>query len=153
MKPRRRFSNPTQQRRFAVGLIAFGGALAGLGAALRADGGSPSSYFLDVLGWFVVVAGAVLEAKTAQLFLAAFPRPARRRAIAFAVVGVIAALAGCVVASAVVDRDSPALLSAVAMFGLVAGIGLGLAGLFSLGWYFGGDYAAGRIEKLSEEDW
>lgn len=153
MKSRRRFSNPKNQRRLAVGVIAIGGALAGLGAWLRAGDGSNSSFYLDVAGWFTVVAGAVLEAKSAQLFLAASPRAARRRAAAYTAFGVIAALTGCAVASAVVDGDSPPFVSAIAMFGLVGGIGLGLAGLLSLGWYYGGDYAAGRVEKLSDEEW
>jgi len=36
---------------------------------------------------------------------------------------------------------------------MVGGVGAGLAGIFSLGWFYGGNYAAKRVEKLSEEEW
>lgn len=153
MKRPHPFANPAAQRRLAAAVLLLGGVLAALGAALRSANYGSATYYLDVLGWLTAVAGAGLEAKSAQLFLAAVPRPARRRAVAFAALGPIAALAGCVISSAVVDQRTPAVVAGIAMGGLVGGAGFGLAGLLSLGWYYGGDYAAGRIEKLSDEEW
>jgi hypothetical protein len=155
---RRRFSNPSVQRRLGVGLIVLGGVLAGLGALMRAmtrDGSASHSaaYLLDSCGWLIVVAGAVVEARAAQLFLQATPRPASRRAVSFWVLGLLAGLTGCVLASKVSADDTPALVAAGAMFVLISGIGFGLAGFFSLAWYYGGEYAGRRIEKLSDEEW
>jgi hypothetical protein len=145
------------KRRIALGIIVSGGLFAAAGAVIRAtEAGSDArgaSYLFDVAGWLTVVAGAVLEARTAQLFLQAFPRAAKRRAISFATFGVLAALIGFVIASTVADSRAPAAAVAAAMFVLVAGAGTGLAGLFSLGWFYGGDYAAGRIEKMGDDDW
>jgi hypothetical protein len=150
-----RFANPVVKRRIAVGVICLGGLLAGTAALLRAlDGGQGSgTYLLDVAGWLTVITGAVLDARASQIFFQVDPAASRRRAIAFVALGVAAALAGCVVASMVADDDSPAALSAGAMFVLVAGVGFGLAGLFGLGASHGADYAARRIAKLGEEDW
>jgi len=150
-----RFANPVVKRRIAVGVICLGGLRAGKNALLRAlDGGQGSeTYLLDVAGWLTVITGAVLEARASQVFFQVEPAANRRRAIAFVALGVAAALAGCIVASMVADDESPAALSAGAMFVLVAGAGFGLAGLFSLGASHGADYAARRIANLGEEDW
>lgn len=150
-----RFANPAVKRRIAVGVVCAGGMIAGFGALWRAvdDGAGNATYFLDVVGWLSVVAGALLEARMSVLFFQAFPTASRRRAVAFILFGVPAALGGCIVASMLADEDTPALLSAAAMTALVAGVGFGLAGLFSLGATYGGDYAARRIETLGEEEW
>lgn len=153
MKRRNRLANPRAQRRIGAAVIALGGLLAAIGGYRRAGDGSSATYLLDIIGIFAVLAGAVIETRSAQLFLAAYPISAQRRAFAFAVIGVIAGLTGCIAAARIVDNDQPPLLSGIAMFGLVGGLGLGLAGLLSLAWFYGGDYAARRIEKLSEEDW
>lgn len=152
MKPRHRLANPRLQRRLGVTIIALGGVLAGTGAAIRAATDNPATYYLDTLGWFTAIAGAAFEVKSASLFFVATPRSARRRAVAFAMAGVAAGLAGCVAASTIGD-DAPALLSGACMALLVSGFGFGLAGLLGLGWFFGGEYAAARIEKLSDEEW
>jgi hypothetical protein len=135
-------------------LLAAGAVLAGLGAAWRAgESSSNSSYYLDALAWLVVAAGAAVEAVSANLFFQVQPRFARRRALLLAIPGVIAGIAGCYLASAVFDSDSSPFAAGVANAALVGGIGAGLAGFFSLAWFYGGAYAARRIEKLSEEDW
>lgn len=153
VKPPPRLANPRVQRRLGIALIALGGLLSAAGGYLRAGDGGSATYYLDVLGLMLVIAGAVFETRSAQLFLAARPQSARRRALAFAVVGVIAGLTGCIAASRIADDDAPALLSGLALFGLVGGFGLGLSGLLSLAFFYGGDYAARRIETLSEEEW
>jgi hypothetical protein len=158
VRHRRRLSNPSTQRRLGIGLIALGGVLAGLGAFVRAvtmDGSASHSaaYLLDSGGWLAILAGAVVEARAAQLFLMATPGPARRRAVLFWVLGLLAGLAGCVLASTASGDDAPALVPAGAMFVLVSGVGFGLTGFFSLAWFYGGEYAGRRIEKLSDEEW
>ena len=149
------FANPVAKRRIAVGVICLGGLLAGAGTLWRAqnDGAGNGTYLLDIAGWLTAAAGALLEAKSSLLFFQVFPSSSRRRAIVFAVLGIVAALAGCIVASTVADDDAPALLSAATMTALVGGVGFGLAGLFSLAANYGGDYAARRIEKLGDEEW
>lgn len=134
--------------------MAVGGVLAAVGAAIRnGSGGSNETYLLDAAGLLTAVSGAVIEAKTADLFFEATPVSAMRRAIALAFGGIVAALSGCVLASFVFDDSAHALLPAGAMFILVGGAGAGLAGLFSLAWYYGGEYAAKRIERLSDQEW
>jgi len=156
LRRRRRLSNPIVKRRIAVVVIVFGAALAGVAQLIRESSfgnSSSATYLLDVLGWLVMVAGAVIEASAAQIFFPAQPVPTRRRAFTFAVLGVIAAVLGCVLTSMVADDDTPAIVAGVTMFVLVCGIGFGLAGAFSLAWYYGGDYAARRIERLGDDDW
>jgi hypothetical protein len=157
VKRTNRFLNPVVKRWIALAIIVAGGLFAAAGAVVRATAAGSdaqsSSYLLDVAGWLTVVAGAVLEARAAQLFLQAFPRSAKRRAISFTTFGLPAALIGCVLASTVADSDAPALVAGAAMFVLLAGAGIGLAGLFSLGWFYGGDYAASRIERMGDDDW
>jgi hypothetical protein len=36
---------------------------------------------------------------------------------------------------------------------LVGGFGVGLGGLATLGWFYGGRYAERRIERMGEDDW
>ena len=158
MRRRRRLSNPVVKRRIALGVIGLGAALAGIAQLIResttgGSGSNSATYLLDVLGWLMVLAGAVIEASTAQIFFPAQPIPSSRRAIAFAVLGLVAAVFGCVLTSMVADGDTPAIVSAAGMSVLVIGVGLGLAGFFSLAWYYGGDYAARRIERLGDDDW
>ena len=153
MRRRRRLSNPIVKRRIALVVIVIGAALAGVAQLIRESSSDSSTYLLDVVGWIVVVAGSVIEASTAQILFPAQPVPTRRRATSFAALGVIAAVLGCVLTSMVADNDTPAIVSGMTMFVLVGGIGLGLAGTFSLAWYYGGDYAARRIERLGDDDW
>jgi hypothetical protein len=101
----------------------------------------------------IVVVSAVQEARAAQFFFPGFPVATRRRAIAFVILGFLGAIGGCVAASIVSDDDSPAVVAAVAMFVLVAGVGSLLSGAFTLGWHYGGDYAARRVEQMREDDW
>lgn len=135
--------------------MSVGAATGFLGGALRASehGGASGSSLPIVAGFLVVLAGAAVEALTAQLFLQVMPNLARRRALALSLGGVGGALLGCVLGSTAFDAGAPWPLAGLATATLVGGVGAALGGLASLAAYHGGDYAARRIEQLSDEDW
>lgn len=154
MKRRRpRGRSPHARRRLALGLLAAGAALGGFGGALRAADAESAAALAIVTGILVVLAGAAVEALAAQRFLQALPASARRRALVLACCGFIAAIGGCVLASTAFDADAPWPLAGWALATLVGGIGAALGGIGSLAAFHGGDYAARRIERLSDEDW
>jgi hypothetical protein len=158
LRRRSRFSSPRFQRRLSLTLIGTGALFAGVGAVIRAstpDGSTrhSASHLFDAAAWLIVVIAAVIETISASLLFQIEPRGARRRGVLLAALGVLAALLGCYLASSTFDDDSPAVLSGAANVVLVGGIGAGLAGVMSLGWQYGGAYAARRIEKLGEDDW
>ncbi len=146
------------RRRLSLTLIGVAATVAGAGGTIRAtaldgSGRDSATYLLDVVAWLVMLTAAANEAFAANPFFQIDPRAARRRAILLASVGLFASLLGCYLASWVFEDSSPAILPGVANAVLVSGMGALLAGLLSLGWSYGGNYAARRIEKLSEEDW
>ena len=150
--------NPLALRRLGLALVCLGALLAGLAAWLRdrlaaGDTGHSSTYLLDVAGWFLAVAGAVLEAKVGDLLLTARQPAARRRAVLFAVVGLGAALAACATIPLRSSGASVSPLRAALAAVLVGGFGVGLGGLATLGWFYGGRYAERRIERMGEDDW
>lgn len=156
--PAMTFASPVGRRRLSLLLIAVAAFLAGVGALIRATE-SPGStshsfgYLFDVAGWLIALFAAIVEARVADLFFQFSERGPKRRALALTLIGLICAIAGCYSASVLLDRDSPAIVAALANALMVGGIGAGLAGMFSLGWFYSGNYAAKRVEKLSEEEW
>jgi hypothetical protein len=150
--------NPLALRRLGLGSVFLGALLAGLAAWLR-DRLSPGStrhsatYFLDVAGWLLAVAGAVLEARVGDLLLTARQPAARRRAVLFALGGLGAALVACATIPLRSSGASATPLRAALAAVLVGGFGVGLGGLVTLGWFYGGRYAERRIERMGEDDW
>jgi hypothetical protein len=106
-------------------------------------------YLLDVVAVLLAVAGGIYEARTADIFFNFAPRDARRRAMLSLLGGLFVALVSCVLLSLV---DQPLVRGIVAGV-LLFGVGIGAGGLFSLAWYYGGRYAADRIQERSEDDW
>jgi hypothetical protein len=150
--------NQLALRRLGVALITFGAILAGCAAWFRdrlaaGDVGYSMTYLLDVAGWFLAVAGAVLEAKVGDLLLTARQPAARRRAILFAVVGLGATLVACATIPLRSSGASASPLRAALAAVLVGGFGMGLGGLATLGWFYGGRYAERRIVRMGEDDW
>lgn len=150
--------NPLALRRLGLAAVILGAILAGFATWLR-DRLAPGSqrhsatYFLDVAGWMLAVAGAVLEAKVGDRLLTARQPAARRRAIAFALGGLGAALVGCTTIPLGSAGTSASPLRAALAAVLVGGFGVGLGGLLTLGWFYGGRYAERRIERMGEDDW
>lgn len=150
--------NPLALRRVGLALVLLGALLAGLASWLRdrlaaGDVGHSLTYLLDVAGWFLVVAGAVLEARVGDLLLTARQSAARRRAVLLTVGGLGAALVACATIPLRSSDASASLLKAVLAAVLVGGFGVGLGGLATLGWFYGGRYAERRIERMGEDDW
>jgi hypothetical protein len=150
--------NPLALRRVGLSLVLLAAALAGLAAWLRdrlAPGttGHSATYFLDVGSWFLAVAGAVLEARAGDLLLNARLPAARRRAILFASGGLGTALVACATIPLRSSGASAPPLRAVLAAVLVGGFGIGLGGLATLAWFYGGRYAERRIERMGEDDW
>jgi hypothetical protein len=154
---RRYLASPRRLRRLAWGLIVTGGFLAALAVVLRdrlARGEAlfNASYLLDAAWVLLAIAGAVLEARVGALFLAFAPAPARRRAVLETVVGLVVALGGCVGLGAVQAEGIGVLLRPLLAGALAAGLGVGLAGIFTLAWFYGVDWAAGRMERLDQPE-
>ncbi|MEA2586009.1 MAG: hypothetical protein QOF33_4094 [Thermomicrobiales bacterium] len=151
-------NNPLALRRLGLTLVLLGALLAG-GATWLRDRLSPGStgrsltYFLDIAGWLFAIAGAILEAKVGDLLLTAHRVSARRRAVLFALVGLGAALAACATIPIRSSGASATPLRVVLAAVLVGGFGLGLGGLATLAWFYGGRYAERRIERMGEDDW
>ena len=152
---RRYLNSPRWMRRFAWVLI-LGGAVLSAGAVAlrdrfaRGDDLHDASYLLTTLAFLLAVAGAVLEARVGGIFLAFAPRPARRRAILETVLGIAACLAGCVALGGVESEGGGTLVRPLLGGLLIGGLSAGLAGLFTLGWFYGLDWAAGRMERLDQ---
>jgi hypothetical protein len=146
---------PRNLRWLAWGLILAGALLAAAAVALRdrSDrGDSPhnASYLLSTLGLLLVAAGAVLEARAGALLLQFAPGPARRRAVAEAILGIAASLLGCVAFGGIEAKGAGSLVRSLLAALLTGGVGAGLAGLFTLAWCYGLDWAAGRMERLDQ---
>jgi drug/metabolite transporter (DMT)-like permease len=136
-------------RRTGVAFVMLGAFLAGLGEGIRAANDSASwTDLLDAAGLVLAVAGGVFEARTADLLFDFAPRPARRRAMLLLVVGLLVIVFACVLLSAF---DQP-VLHGIAGGAVVLGLGFGAGGLFSLAWFYGGGYAAGRIQDRADDD-
>jgi drug/metabolite transporter (DMT)-like permease len=136
----------------SLGLILSGALLAGLGDGIRAaaDRGEANwTFFLDVVGLLLALGGAVLEARTADLMFAFAPIPARRRALLRLIAGILVALFACLLTGAF----GRPLLRGIVGAALIAGVGFGAGGLFSLAWHYGGVYAADRIQDRVNDDW
>lgn len=151
---RRRPVAPRKLRRLGWFLLLAGALLAAAGVAVRdrrSEGDGPV-YLLDGLGFLLAVGGAVLVARVGAMFLEFAPAGARRGAILEAVGGIAAALAGCVGLGAVAADGVAEWLRPVLAAGLIGGIGVGLTGLLTLGWFYGLDWAAGRMERLDRAE-
>lgn len=134
-----------------MGFVIAAAAVAGLAAAWRAAGGPATTYLLDSAGWLLAVAGAAAEARVGALLFDFDPRGMRRRAAAGAVVGIVVCLAGCLILS--LSSSGGTLVQGMAGAALVGGFGLGLGGILTLAWRYGGGYAADRIDRLADDDW
>ncbi len=145
-------NSPLLFRRIGLGFVVAGAVLAGLSSWYRADRGSDRAnwtYFLDVVAVLLAIAGAVFEARTADFFFNFAPGAAKRHAFLRLAEGLFVGLFACVVLSFV---DQP-VVHGLAAGAILLGVGIGAGGLFSLAWYYGGGYAADRIQERSEEDW
>ena len=138
-------------------LILCSAGLAGLGSYLRVTDGFGASraggYLLETAGLLLAAGAAAWQARVAEMLILFDAKAVRRRAILSLLAGMCAALIGCVAASTIETDRYDDYVRAIAAAGIVGGLGLGLAGFFSLGWAFGMGYAGARIERLSEEDW
>jgi hypothetical protein len=155
---RARFADPLRLRRLGLALVAGGAVLAAVAAVLRGQGrpgtpGHSATYLLDVAAWFLAVAGAVVEARVGDRLLAVGQRGARQRAVLFSVGGLGAMLCACVTISLGSSGASGTPLRAALAAVMVGGLGVGLGGLATLGWFYGGRYAADRIQRMGEDDW
>jgi hypothetical protein len=101
----------------------------------------------------LAVAGAVVEVRVGDLLLTAGQPGARRRALLFAVGGIGTALVACATIPLRSSGASASPLRAALAAVLVGGFGVGLGGLATLGWFYGGRYAERRIERMGEDDW
>jgi hypothetical protein len=144
---------PLEQQRIALLVIAGCAAVAGLGAYMRAESGASSGYLLETVAMLVAVFAAAWRARLAGILILLDPKAVRRRAILSLLAGICAALVGCIAVSTIETDRYDSALRALAETAIVGGLGLGLAGFFSLAWAFGMGYAGERIERMGEEDW
>lgn len=155
---RRFFANPLRMRRLGYGVILLAAGIAGLAAWLRGRTGSgtgahSATYYLDALSWLFAVAGALIAAWVGEMLLSAEHRKTRRQAILTALVGLGAAITACATIPIRTSTDEGLAVGAGLSALLVGSAGIGLSGLATLVWFFGGRYAADRIQKMGEDDW
>jgi hypothetical protein len=138
-------------------LLLVGTLLAGIGAYLRSTAGPGESraggYLLETAALAIVVGSAAWQARVAEMLILFDSKAVRRRSILSLLAGICTALVGCAVASVIETDRHDAAVRALAQAGIVGGVGLGLAGCFSLAWVYGMGYAGAKIERMSEEDW
>jgi MFS family permease len=132
--------------------------LAGLATWLRSrtvsgSGNHSATYYLDALAWMLAVLGAVLIAWIGEMLLSAGHRQTRRRAILLALVGLGAAIIACATIPVRTSTDAGLVIRVLLAGLMVGGFGVGLSGLATLLWFFGGRYTANRIQRLGEDDW
>ena len=141
-------------QRFGWYAIFAGAIVAAFGTVLRDRGSADNgpTYLFDTLGFLLAVGGAVLIARVGAIFLEFAPASARRGAIFQAVTGIVAALAGCVALGTIEAEGSGKWLRPLVAAALVGGVGAGLAGLFTLAWFYGLDWAASRMERLDRSE-
>jgi hypothetical protein len=101
----------------------------------------------------LAVVATALYVRASDILLDFDYRGVRRQATIFCVVGLLAALLGCVVASSLVDDRAPIVVRAVGYAAIGGGVAVGLSGLVTLLWSFAGTYAGEQIEKRSQEEW
>lgn len=157
MSRRRRPLGPLQQRRVAFGILVAACALAGIGAYLRTVSAAGSQanrwLILESIGLLVAAGAAVWQARIAERLVQFNARQVRRVAIFSLLAGVMLLLLGCVFPSAAESDRLETAVNVMSEVAIVGGVGLGLSGLFTLMWAFGLNYAGGRIEQLSDEEW
>jgi hypothetical protein len=145
-------SDPRQLRRTGLALVVGGALLAGLGDGVREAAGTGEAnwtFFLDVVGLLLALAGGVLEARSADLMFTFAPAETRGRALIRLIAAIPTVLVTCVSLGAI---EQPVFRGAAGAI-LMLGIGFGAGGLFSMAWIYGGGYAADRIQRRSEDDW
>lgn len=143
---RRRNRNPLETRRIGYAFMALAVLVGGLSGAEESPVGMIAVLILALAaaGWYVRAADVLLDFDY---------RGIRRQATLFTIVGIAAALAGCVVASQLGDGRAPVLVRTIGYAGIGGGIAVGLSGLVTLLWSFSGTYAGEQIEKRSHEEW
>ena len=143
---RRRNRSPLEIRRIGYALMALATLAGGLSGAQESPIGMIAVLILSLaaVGCYVRAADFLLDFDY---------RAVRRQATLFAVVGLAAALIGCVAASQLVDGAAPTLVRTLGYAGIGGGIAVGLSGLVTLLWSFSGTYAGEQIEKRSREEW
>lgn len=155
---RRRLSSPIVIRRLGLAIVLVGAILAAIATWLRDRLGvgtvaRSATYYLDAASWLLAASGAVIEGWFGDLLLSTGQARTRRRAIIFAVVGLGASLIACAMIPLRSASGSGSLVRAALSGLIVGGFGLGLGGLTTIAWHFGGRYASKRIERMGEEDW
>jgi hypothetical protein len=152
------FANPLRIRRLGYALVSAAAIFAALAIWLRSrtdpgTGSHSATYYLDVLSWLLAFGGAMLVAWVGEILLSAEHRRTRRHAILAAFTGLGAAIIACATIPIRTSTDE-GLIARILLAGLmVGGFGIGLSGLATLVWFFGGRYAADRIQHMGEEDW
>jgi hypothetical protein len=143
---RRRNRSPLAIRRIAYALMVLAMLVGGLSGARESPVG-----MIGVLALALLAVGCYVRA--ADVLLDFDYRGERRQATLLTLVGFAAALTGCIVASQLVDGESPVLVRTLGYAGIGGGIAAGLSGLITLLWSFSGTYAGEQIEKRSNEEW
>jgi hypothetical protein len=114
-------SDPRSLRQTSLGLILAGAVLAGLGDGVRAAAGTGEAnwtFFLDVVGLLFALAGAVLEARSADLMFTFAPAETRGRALIRTIAAIPTILVTCVSLGAIDQPVLRGVAGAIVMFGI-----------------------------------
>lgn len=143
---RRRNRSPLEIRRLSYVLMGLATLVGGWAGATESPVGMIAVLALSL-------AATVCYVRAADVLLDFDYRGTRKQATLFAIVGLAGALAGCAIASQLVEGDRAGLMRAGGYACIGAGIAAGLSGLVALLWSFAGTYAGEQIEKRSNEEW
>lgn len=143
---RRRHWSPLAYRRLAYLFMLLAALTGGL------SGYRDSALWMTGSLVFAVAACAVY-ARAADFLMDFDLRSVRRQSTVFLIIGLVAAIFGCVVASQMVRGDRGDLVRAAGYAAISGGIAVGLSGLIATLWSMTATYAGEQIEKRSLEDW
>jgi MFS family permease len=159
MRRRRRalLDNPDANRILAMAAAALAGAAGFVAAWLRAvlERGTTAhsaASFLIVLALLCVGAAGLFEGRYGDTLGEYLPAQVRRGGLLRVLLGVSAALAGCVLATVLNDDEHPAILIAAANGVLYTGLAMLLGGVARLAMSDGARHAGRKVqERLDDE--
>lgn len=154
---RRSRLGPLQRSRLATATLLPVALIAATGSWMRTTDGDchrPGlGVLVSVLAYLMGVAAAVAKARAAAILMVFSPRSVRSVAVLSLIVGLVALLLGCVVASGSAGEQRSVVQIVGGESAIALGVSLGLAGLLTVFWTSGLDYLGERIDARTHEDW
>jgi hypothetical protein len=148
------FSNPSLLHRVSQAMIALSAIIAFFAAFLRESRSAGSStYLIDVAALLAAIVSAIFDGQYASILGDFQPNSLRRGSLLRLMIGVLAMLLGCVVASMDFEPRDGDLIQAAAYGVLFAGIALALGGVIRILLVDGARYASEKVQERLDDDY